>query len=435
MHDRDVAFLWLVRTRWAATFAFAAGIVVAQEVLHVPLRLPPLVTLWSLAVATNALAAWIPKPREEQAATGLLLFDIVSLTAMLAITGGPANPFNALYLVYITLAAMTLSGRVTASLTALAIIAYGLLFALEPLGLARWLGGAGPHAAHGGGAAHAMHTGGTPYSAHLYGMFLAFSTTAVLTAVFVGRLAAALREREVELHDARVRVERGERLAALSTLSAGAAHELGTPLGTIALVAKEMEKRLHALAPELGLQTVAEDAALVRSEVQRCRQILDRMAGRTGEPAGEAEAERPLSDLVAEASARLHPSAAARVESASLTDELLRVPPKAFVQVLENLLRNSLDASADATVEVRASSKEGPAGQRWVEVCVSDNGPGMSKELLARAGEPFFTTKDAGHGMGLGLYLARAVIEQLGGVFEMSSSPGAGTEVRLTLPQ
>lgn len=415
---RDVAFLWLLRTRWAATAAFAVAVVVAQEVLQLRLQLTPLFVLWSLALATNAAAAWVPKTKQSVAGAWLLGFDVIVLTLILGIAGGPSNPFSALYLVYVTLAAMTLSGRVTAVLTAFSILAYGALF-VAPLHVLD------PHAGHAGHMGHASDT--SAYDAHLYGMFLALAVTAALIAGFVTRLAGALKRREEELSQARAEVSRAERLTALTTLSAGAAHELGTPLGTIALVAKEIEKRAAA---DTQLESIREDAALVRAEVSRCRAILDRMAGRTGEPIGEAHETLTIADVVGAALERLHAPDAARVTLVAGGDLVVRVPPRALTQVLENLVRNGLDAAPASRVRVQAERRDDGA----VRVQVVDDGLGMSSDALARAGEPFFTTKDVGHGMGLGLYLSRAVVEQLGGSFELRSTTGVGTEVSFVLP-
>ena len=427
---RDVAFLWLVRTRWAATAAFAIAVAVAQQVLHVPLQRTPLFVLWALALATNAAASWVPKRHQVAIGAWLLGFDVLVLTLILGITGGPTNPFSALYLVYVTLAAMTCSARATTALTALAIACYGALFFVPP----EWLSlGAtpalDPHAGHMMG--HQGHdsraTGTAAYDAHLYGMFLAFAVTATLLAGFVTRLARALRRREEELLQARAAVARGERLNALARLSAGAAHELGTPLATIALVAAEIER---AVQGDHARAAVGEDAALVRAEVARCRAILDRMAGRTGEPAGEALADMTLAALLDAVRERLHASDARRVHLVGGDDLILHVPVRAMTQVLENLVRNGLDAGQSAEVRVQAERVAEPAA---IRLLVTDDGCGMSAEQLARAGEPFFTTKDVGRGMGLGIYLARAVIEQLGGRFELRSDAGVGTEVEMEL--
>ncbi|MCA9575594.1 MAG: HAMP domain-containing histidine kinase, partial [Myxococcales bacterium] len=97
----------------------------------------------------------------------------------------------------------------------------------------------------------------------------------------------------------------------------------------------------------------------------------------------------------------------------------------------ENLVRNGLDAAPEGAVRVRAEPATVAGG---VRLRVTDDGSGMTPELLARAGEPFFTTKDVGRGMGLGLYLARAVVEQLGGSFQLRSEDGTGTEVCMELP-
>jgi two-component system sensor histidine kinase RegB len=239
-------------------------------------------------------------------------------------------------------------------------------------------------------------------------------------AYFVTRVTKDLALQRAAAAQARNRALRSERLAALATLAAGAAHELATPLGTIAVVAKELERELR------GLGTAA-DARLIREEVDRCKEILSQMASDAGESAGEAFAATRLQTLIEMTLEAVAERERVQVSIEGSAD--VQVPPRAFARALRGLVRNALQASEQAVqVSVRTSPER-------VEIAIADRGCGMSEELLARVGEPFFTTKEPGRGMGLGVFLARALAERLGGSLELSSALKQGTTVRVVLPQ
>ena len=223
------------------------------------------------------------------------------------------------------------------------------------------------------------------------------------------------------------RAMRSERLVSLTTLAAGAAHELSTPLATIAVAARELE-RTAANQAAAGL---ADDARLIRTEVDRCQAILDQMSGgpaaaSSTHPRPSTSARRlprPARELTSGAGARVVVDAADALPA-------IRTSPAAFRQAVLSILRNALDASpAGAAVEVTARESADGTG---VRIDVRDRGPGMPPEVLARAGEPFFTTRGTGRGLGLGLFLARVFAERSGGALSIAS--GAGTTVTLDLP-
>src|SRR6185312_1475834 len=244
---------------------------------------------------------------------------------------------------------------------------------------------------------------------------------------FLLRVRRDLETREAELAEAQRRVDRQERLASLATLAAGAAHELATPLGTIALAARELERHLEKVQADAAS---LEDVHLIRAQVDRCRAILDGMAADAGETAGEQPRDVAIAELLRAAVDGLRAEPRIDVEVGGVDGQRVRVPPRAVAQALKSLLKNAQEASApERAVSLRANVRE-----RSVAIEVVDRGAGMPEAVLARAGEPFFTTKEPGRGMGLGLFLTRTLVERLGGELTLSSEAGAGTRALVLLP-
>ncbi len=406
-------FRWLLKLRWGAIAAQLIVFLAGDRLMHVSLPILPMALIVLLALGTNvACTIWARRARTvpEWALFGLMALDSVLLTTLLYFTGGDSNPFAVLYLVNIALAGVLLRPRWTWALTAFSVLCVGSLF------LGRAIAPPSPGPAE------------DPLDWQMRELWLAFAVASALLVYFIQRTVRMLREREQAAEVARQTADRREKLASLATLAAGAAHELATPLSTIALTAKELERQLERHG---NVADAIADARLIRQEVERCRNILSQMAADAGQTRGEPIECLRITTLLDRALSEISDRHRVQIDVADHSDAEVAVPPRAFAQGVKAVLRNALQASAaDGRVRVRIVDGE----QSW-RIEVLDRGRGMTPEALSHAGEPFFTTKEPGHGMGLGLFLARSLLEQLGGGLELSSLMPAGTRVVLILPK
>lgn len=396
---------WLARMRWGALAIQAVSILVAERLLGLDL---PTGWMWGLLAVGAASNLWLSF-RPVETLGGFLVLDVALLSGVLYLSGGPTNPFSIIYVVYIAMSAVMLSAGWTWTIAALSMLSFGALFYF-----------------HVPAAEMGHHGHGENFQTHLYGMFVAFTLAALLIAYFVSRLSDTLRERERALAEAQERTHRWGKLASIATMAAGAAHELGTPLGTIAVAANEVRRRAESMP---GSESLIEDADLIREELERCRAVLDRMALAGGEHVGETFQELDVEALFSEVRSRLQRDQGARWETQTNTSTL-SAPKEAILQMTENIVRNGFDAceSGRISLEVERSGDE-------VEFRFVDEGAGMEAEVLKRATDPFFTTKATGERMGLGLFLARTLVDSLGGRLTIESVVDQGTTIRVALPQ
>jgi two-component system sensor histidine kinase RegB len=405
-HEPHIALGALMRLRWLAVVGQVGATWVAVSVLRLKLPLTPIALLIGFTVLSNtgAMVAMRRRRPPSWLVQVLLLLDVGSLSGLLYFTGGAANPFAMLFLVHVAMAVTLLGSAWTWVVVVMALACYGALF-----------GWYDPNVDLHQVPAHVM----------AMGHWLALALVAVLISVFIGRIEHSLRGREDELVDMRERVTKNELLATLTTLAAGAAHELNTPLGTIAVVAKELEVSSGSTT---DAESVREDARLIRREVDRCREIINRLRLDVGEDVAQrkpvpmaALVKHLRSDLREEENARLRVLVGSDVEAATT--------PRALEQAILVLLRNAFDASpVEAGVTLSIQRREGR-----IRIEVEDRGTGMSEDLLRRAGQPFYTTKEPGKGMGLGLFLVRLVAERCGAEFSLYSKLGEGTRCVLEL--
>ena len=434
---------WLIKLRWVAIVGQLATIVMATTVLNIRLVMWPLAMILGLTVISNlVLMVWFSRfpdwigrqagaarnPASTTHILGLVMtMDMLSLTTLLYVTGGPTNPFWLFFFVNVSLSAVLLDRNWAWGLNLLSIVCFaGLMVRYIPVSRLD-LGPALDPIAQRGGLSMAQ-----------AGLLTAFVTCSGVIVYFMTRVTGELREQEVDLRMAQQQQSRNEKIEALGTLAAGAAHELATPLTTIALVAKDVEQSLQtAESPWAGEDSLIEDVGLIRQQLDRCKKILDRMASHAGETVGEMMQQVSVVELVREVCEGLdrHDRQVATEIDESTADRFLQVPLDALSQALRGLVQNAIDASpAGGSVRVRVSGRDN--GLRWEIV---DQGAGMSEEVLRRVSEPFFTTKQPGKGMGLGVFLAKNVIERLDGEVRFESRtaavhPASGTTVLVHLP-
>jgi two-component system sensor histidine kinase RegB len=263
---------------------------------------------------------------------------------------------------------------------------------------------------------------GSGFHAHLWGMWLVFVISALLIAGFVARLAATLRQRDRQVSRLREKALRDEQILALGMFAAGAAHELGTPLATIAVLAKELERE-HGQDSPLGA-----DLRTLRQQVEACKAILGDLL-RSADLSADRDAAQTLDVVLERTRDRwqlLRPWVPLRVDCAGPSPPPAVTAPHTIGQTLISLLNNAADACPEGV------DLAGRWDARRVVIEIRDRGPGLPPEVESHLGEAFCSTKDGG--TGVGLLLANATLERLGGQVSLTRDPRGGTCTRIDLP-
>ena len=405
----------LVLIRWAAV----AGQLFTASVVHwglgFTLPLLPVGGTIALSALLN-LAVSLGRPAsariDDREATIFLAFDIVQLAVLLYLTGGLANPFVLLLMAPVTIGATILSLASNVALSLLTIVSIGLLGVLhQPL---PW-------------------NGTPPELPEIYqaGVWVGLTLTTLLVTLYGWRLAEEARQMNDALLAAQAALAQEQRMSALGALAAAAAHELGTPLSTIAVVTKEMMREVEADDP------LREDVELLSSESERCRSILARL---TVDPAGDVSDAYVLVPLPAliEAAAEHYKREGIGITFASgpigegvPTTAPIQLRSPEIMQGIGNIVGNAVSfANHEVHIATRWTTE-------WSEVEVSDDGPGFSEALLDELGTPFISTRQGVEGhMGLGVFIAKTLLERTGATvsFGNRSARDSGAAVAVRWP-
>jgi two-component system, sensor histidine kinase RegB len=411
----------LVRLRWLAVIGQALTVLFVSLVLGYQLPLSACLAVIALSAWLNVFLAirWRAGQILSTRAAGMLLaYDMVQLALLLYLTGGLENPFAFLFLVPVTVSATSLTLRWTVSLGLMAFVFSSLLSVYHlPL---PWRAG----------------ESFVLPAVYVAGLWIAIACGTAFSAMYARRMAEEARMMSAALNATEMVLAREQRLSALDGLAAAAAHELGTPLATIALVAKELKREVPKTSP------YTEDIDLLISQAARCREILSKLSKR--EPTEDTVySQVKLSSLLEDLVAPLRGSdveleVMCRAEGAETPEPVLTRNP-GLAYGLSNILENAIDF-AESLVRVEAV---------WtatqIKLRVSDDGPGFNDFIFDRLGDPFVTTRPGyddtreqegtrGHeGMGLGLFIAKTLLERSGASVGLSNRkmPEHGAEVRL----
>jgi two-component system sensor histidine kinase RegB len=394
----------LVAVRWWVLGSGALAVFGAPALLAIAVPTLPMLAVLVVAAAWNGASQRRLRTATSAGAGELftqLCFDLVVLAALLFFSGGATNPLISLLLPPVAVAALTLPPRLVAGVAALAVAAYSLLMVSfvplpfdDPARAARL---------------------------HLIGMWLTFVVSVALIGWFILRMTATIRSRDAELAHAREQALRDERVLALGTLAAGAAHELGTPLATMAVLAGELEHDAR-----VGSDARA-DLALLREQIAHCKRIISGLAERAGAQRAECAERMRCDDWLEAVHAgwrALRGDVASTLQKVGAGDTPIIVVEPMLEQGMVNLLDNA--ARAGGPVEVRVDWNS-----RHLLIEIADHGPGFPAEVLARAGQAPFPAHAAGSG--IGLLLTRAAIERVGGRLELSNRSQGGGLARVEL--
>jgi two-component system, sensor histidine kinase RegB len=406
----------IVRLRWLAVLGQSATVIGAYWILGVDLPIGACLAVISFSAWLNVILR-IRYPASQRLKSGyaflMLGYDVLQLAGLLYLTGGLENPFAFLLIAPVTVSASTLPPRVTVALGALAIVAATLLTDFH----------------------HAL-----PWFHHAklslpYPYVMGVWAAVVLGILFIGfyswRTAEEARRMAEALAAAEIVLAREQKLTALDGLAAAAAHGLGTPLATIAVVTKEL---IRDATPS---DAHYDDLVLLRAQAERCREILSQLAGR-GEQPDFIVSRLTLSHLIEEVvsphrlvavpiEVRVGPEPGLEAGSHDAQEPVMQRNP-GVLYGLGNLVENAIDFAA-SKVEVEASWSD-----QEVKVVIADDGTGFPLRVLEQLGEPFVTTRP-GHstgeegpeehvGLGLGFFIAKTLLERSGARIELANRPG-----------
>lgn len=401
----------LVLLRYVLAAAAVCGIVAAY-VWRPPLAsVTPVVWVIAILLAINVMTQLRLRNTAIVGSTELfvqLLADVALWSVLLAWSGAPHSPLGSMYLLPVVIAAVTLPRWQTWCIALLSVACYSYLYYRYAHGLD-----------------HDPAAIGEGLDLHVLGMWVTFVFSAILIAFFLERMASAVRERDRLLATMREEELRNERIVALGTMAVGAAHELGTPLTTMAVIAGELQVEC-ARQPEM-----LADVQTLRTQIDACKRIISDLLRSAGlaraEAAGQLRIDEYLDELIVKWQ-QMRPAVECSYARRGVTPVPAVVAEQTVSQAIVNLLNNAADASPH-NVQI-----DGEWSADNLRLEIRDRGSGLTREARLRAGEPFFSTKPPGQGIGIGLFLANATIERYGGKVGIFDREGGGVCTLVELP-
>ena len=401
----------LVYIRWIAVLGQLLTLMVVRYGLGFDLPFGICMAIIAISAALN-IAITLRRPLgdhlTDRMAAQYLAYDILQLTVLLFLTGGLQNPFSVLILSPVVVSATVLPRSST--------IGLGLLSGAAITLLALW---------HLPFPWHPGESFELP-DVYVMGIWEALELGVVFIAAYAGSVSEEARRMSDALAATQMALAREQRMSALGALAAAAAHELGSPLATIAVTAKEMART----APPAG--PLADDIALLIEQSNRCRDILAELARDPEADGGSPFAQLPISVLV-EAAAQPHMNSHAEIlfdhrpyegDSDGPPPVIARSPE--ILHGLGNLIQNAAQFAADQVV----------VGTRWdrnrVTVTVTDDGPGFPSHLLDRLGEPYLSSRGEGGHMGLGIFIASTLLKRTGATLSFFNGEEGGARVEVS---
>lgn len=406
--NRNLVRLTFVRgITWTG---FLAAIIFGIEVLGFQLRILPVICAIIAMGLVNVATWWrLGRPRAVTDTEYLLhlLTDITGLTLLFYYTGGSTNPFISYYLVPVTIAAATLPWLYAWIIASAAMASYTFLMLFyQPV----------PQLSHG--------LVGPGISLHVFGMWLNFGLSAGLVTFFIFKMAHALRRRDMTLSRTREAALRNEQVLAVATQAAGTAHELGTPLSTMAVLLQEM--RQDAVADP----ALEADIDLLRQQVDTCKSRLQNLVTNADRRRLAEPELRPAEEWLAQVIQRwlvLRPDVTQRIEILGKRGKPVMAVDTTLEQALMNLLNNAADANPENILICLDWNND------EVIIDIRDHGPGVAMSIADQLGDTFVSTKSKG--MGIGLFLTHATINRFGGGVSLYNHEEGGTLTEVKLPR
>jgi two-component system sensor histidine kinase RegB len=400
----------LIQLRWIAVAGQIVTIAAVSILFGVRLPLLDMATVLGLLLALNVVSLLRLRGRDTVANGELflaLVLDISALTAQLYLSGGATNPFTSLYLLQVILGAVLLDAWSSWVLVALTAACFaGLTVVYRPLQLP-------------------LESRDSLSALHVQGLLISFLLDSCLLVVFVARISKNLRLRDARLADLRQQAAEEDHIVRMGLLASGAAHELGTPLATLAVILNDW-RRMPVFRANLEL---TEEIGEMEGEVARCKAIVTGILLSAGEARGEAPVVTTARDFLDDAMAdwrEIHPGVEV-VYHNGLEPDLTIVSDVALRQVVFNVLDNASEASPNWIGF--AADHQGD----MLTVTVTDAGPGFAPNILANFGKPYNSSKGR-LGGGLGLFLVVNVVRKLGGTVTARNRSSGGAIVTLAMP-